>query len=70
MNFFLKTFKPLLKMAALNLLRNNQDRIVTYILRKVELPISGEQEEEVITKIYNALETIILNIIDEIGAKK
>lgn len=61
-------FKPWIKKILIAQMASNEDKIVTAILQKIgdKVPLSGEQEEQIVTVLYQALETVITEQIDKI----
>ena len=61
-----RMFKPLIKKLILAQMRSNQDLVVTFLMKKIELPLTGEQEEQLFTVVYDALETIVTEQIEKV----
>jgi hypothetical protein len=61
-----RMFKPLIKKLMLAQMRSNQDLVVTFLMKKIELPLTGEQEEQLFTVVYDALETIVTEQIEKV----
>jgi hypothetical protein len=48
-------------------MQSHQDMIVTAILKKISttsIPLTGEQEEQVLNTLYDAVETVVAAEID------
>jgi hypothetical protein len=63
-----KILKPLIKKLIIAQIAANEDRIITLILKTAgdKIPVSGEQLETTIKVVYDTLETVIANEIDNI----
>lgn len=59
MKALFRMLKPMIKGILISQMKSQQDKIVTLLMKKIELNMSGEQEEKVITDIYDSLEAII-----------
>ena len=68
MKTIFKMLKPWIKSILIAQMKSNEDKIVTIILQKIggKIPLSGEQEEQIITVLYDALETVVADEIDKI----
>lgn len=66
MKAFFRMFKPFIKKVLIAQLASNQEFVVNEILKRVKLPMSGEQEELVVATLYDAMETVISEQIDKI----
>jgi uncharacterized membrane-anchored protein len=66
MKALFRILKPLIKKLILAQMKQNQDYVVTFLMKKIELPMTGEQEEQLFTVVYDALETIVTEQIEKV----
>jgi len=66
MKAIIKLLKPWIKKILIAQMASNQSLVVSQILLRVKLPMSGEQEEIVIATLYDAVETVISEQIDKL----
>ena len=66
MKAIFRMLKPLIKNLLLSQMKSQQDMIVNLLMKKINLPMTGEQEEQLITVVYDALETIITEQIEKV----
>lgn len=66
MKTIFRMFKPLIKKLLISQMKSQQDFIISFILNKIKLPLTGEQEEQVVTVLYDALEEVIINQVEKI----
>lgn len=59
MKAIFRMLKPMIKAILISQMKSQQDKIVTLLMKKIQLNMSGEEEEKVLTDIYDALEAII-----------
>lgn len=61
-----RAIKPWIKKYVIEQLRVQQGFVVNFLASKIKLPMSAEQEKEVLNGIYDGLETVITTLIEKV----